>query len=67
MLRFSQRCPYCLGADTRPSRRHGLERALVLLLIRPYRCHGCFRRFLRVTPVQWGGLTPAVARPPRPA
>jgi hypothetical protein len=67
VLCVSRRCPYCRVNHTRPSRRHSYEWALALLLLRPYRCRSCMRRFWRLTPVQWGGAAPVAARPPRPA
>jgi hypothetical protein len=41
-------CPQCWSLDTRPStRRHRLEYLLRVLLICPYRCRTCGKRFWR--------------------
>jgi hypothetical protein len=44
------RCPKCLSLEVRRSRRHELDWVLALLLIFPYRCHGCLLRFYRFVP-----------------
>jgi hypothetical protein len=41
------RCPRCNCRDrVVPSHRRGLDFLLFLLLLRPYRCNACFKRFL---------------------
>jgi hypothetical protein len=41
------RCPNCINKRANPSRRRWFEWPLLLLLLRPYRCAHCSRRFLR--------------------
>jgi hypothetical protein len=38
-------CPECQGDDVRPSRFRRLERLVLPLPVRPYRCLVCYRRF----------------------
>jgi hypothetical protein len=42
-----KRCPHCGSRDTRLSRRRGVEKVFIALLIRPYRCRMCQTRFWR--------------------
>ena len=39
-------CPKCKSMDIHRSHRRGLESLLVLVLMRPLRCHACNHRFL---------------------
>jgi hypothetical protein len=41
------RCPRCNQPEVYPSRVRGLDFLLTLLLLRPYRCHNCSRRYWR--------------------
>jgi hypothetical protein len=41
------RCPDCSESPLHPSRRRGLEWLLLLVFVRPYRCHECCQRFWR--------------------
>jgi hypothetical protein len=40
-------CPQCLSYHTRPEMYRWYELPLALLLVQPYRCRRCGRRFLR--------------------
>jgi len=45
---FKEDCPYCHQADIYISRPKSLgEEVVILLLLRPVRCHNCMHRFLR--------------------
>jgi transposase-like protein len=43
------RCPRCQGENTRRSARRGIERAVSVLGLFPFRCEDCDARFLRFT------------------
>ena len=49
MLRFgTENCPHCDQGEIYVSRPQGLrEELLILLLLRPVRCHSCLARFYR--------------------
>jgi len=38
-------CPLCSSADIHSSRKRGLEVLLLLILVAPFRCYSCMRRF----------------------
>lgn len=49
-----RRCRRCLSAEVVPARYHGFEFLAALLLLRPYRCKRCLRRFLGFAlPLEW--------------
>ena len=59
---MARSCPKCCGTDIHYSRRRGVFEHLVLplCLLRPFRCHSCFRRHYgffwlrsRAIPGQW--------------
>jgi hypothetical protein len=50
----TRRCRRCLSAEVVPARYHGLEFLAALLLLRPFRCRRCLRRFLGFAlPLDW--------------
>lgn len=49
-----RRCRRCLGREVVPARYRGIEFLAALLLLRPFRCKRCLRRFLGFAlPLDW--------------